>query len=129
VAQGPQVTEVTYVACGDQHLFLGSFGLHGRQGPGELEIGYWVNSRCTRRGIATTMAALLSEAAFTIPGIEAIEIHHDRANHASGGIPMRLGYQLSDPRSANQRLQAKRASRCCGAWNAVIGQQAPVPSC
>jgi len=93
VAQGPQVTEVTYVACGDQHLFLGSFGLHGRQGPGELEIGYWVDSRCTRRGIATKMAALLSEAAFTIPGIEAIEIHHDRANHASGGIPMRLGYQ------------------------------------
>ena len=93
VTKDTKVNEVSYVACDDQHPFLGSFGLHGRLGPGELEIGYWVDSRCTRRGIATKMAALLSEAAFTIPGIEAIEIHHDRANHASGGIPMRLGYQ------------------------------------
>jgi len=93
VTKDTKVNEVSYVACDDQHPFLGSFGFHGRLGPGELEIGYSVNSRCTRRGIATTMAALLSEAAFTIPGIEAIEIHHDRANHASGGIPMRLGYQ------------------------------------
>jgi len=93
VTKDTKVNEVSYVACDDQHPFLGSFGLHGRLGPGELEIGYWVDSRCTRRGIATKMAALLTEAAFTIPEIEAIEIHHDRANHASGGIPMRLGYQ------------------------------------
>jgi ribosomal-protein-serine acetyltransferase len=93
VVKGAKVTEVSYVACDDQHPFLGSFGLHARLGPGELEIGYWVDSRSTRRGIGTQMAALLTEAAFTIQGIEAVEIHHDRANHASGGIPRRLGYQ------------------------------------
>ena len=36
--------------------------------------------------------AALTEAGLGIPGIDRIEIHHDRANTASRGIPVRLGF-------------------------------------
>ncbi|MEX6428822.1 GNAT family N-acetyltransferase [Ferrimicrobium acidiphilum] len=93
------VNEVSYVVHDDEHPFLGSFGLMGRLGVGTLEIGYWVDSRYTRQGIATRAAALLTEAALTIPTVSAIEIHHDRANHASGAVASRLGYRKVSIRS------------------------------
>jgi RimJ/RimL family protein N-acetyltransferase len=73
-------------------VIVGSAGLHRRVGPGGLEIGYWVDVRHTRRGIASLATAGLTEAGLGIPGIDRIEIHHDRANTASSGIPVRLGF-------------------------------------
>ena len=72
----------------------GSRGLHRRIGPGALEIGYWVHAAFVRRGIASKAAALLTDAAFAIPDIERVEIHHDKANDASAGVPRRLGYRF-----------------------------------
>ena len=72
----------------------GSCGLHRRIGPGALEIGYWVHAAFVRRGIASKAAALLTDAAFAIPDIERVEIHHDKANSASAGVPRRLGYRF-----------------------------------
>ena len=40
---------------------VGGFGLHGRQGPGILEIGYWVRSDRTGRGYATAGARALTD--------------------------------------------------------------------
>jgi RimJ/RimL family protein N-acetyltransferase len=40
------------------------------------------------------MARALTDAAFTVADIERVEIHHDKANAASGGVPARLGYTL-----------------------------------
>jgi ribosomal-protein-serine acetyltransferase len=71
---------------------LGSAGLMGRIGPGGLEIGYWVDARHTRRGIATLTAAALSEVALELSTVDRVEIHHDVANRASGAIPARLGF-------------------------------------
>jgi len=71
----------------------GGCGLH-RLGPGTLEIGYWIHSSFLRRGLATAASALLTDAAFEIPGIEHVEIHHDKANVASAGIPRRLGFEF-----------------------------------
>jgi ribosomal-protein-serine acetyltransferase len=71
---------------------LGSAGLMGRIGPGGLEIGYWVDARHTRRGIATLTAAALSEMALELSTVDHVEIHHDEANLASGAIPTRLGF-------------------------------------
>ncbi len=71
----------------------GSCGLHRRRGPRVLEIGYWVQRAFLRRGIATAIGWLLTDAAFTVPGITHVEIHHDKANVASAGVPRRLGYQ------------------------------------
>jgi RimJ/RimL family protein N-acetyltransferase len=72
----------------------GSCGLHRRLGPGGLEIGYWLHPDFTGRGVATTAAELLTSAAFTVPDIEFVEIHHDQANVRSRRIPERLGYTL-----------------------------------
>ena len=72
----------------------GSCGLHRRRGPNVLEIGYWIHPSFTRRGLATALARLLTDTAFTVPGISAVEIHHDKANTASAAIPRRLGFRF-----------------------------------
>lgn len=78
------------IVVGDQ--IVGSAGLHDRIGAGGFEIGYWVHSGWTGRGIATDATAALTDAALELPGIDRVEIHHDAANEASGRIPAKLGY-------------------------------------
>lgn len=73
---------------------VGGCGLHHRRGPSALEIGYWVRPGFLRRGIATAAARLLTDAAFSLPGIEVVEIHHDKANVPSRGVPAALGYEF-----------------------------------
>jgi ribosomal-protein-serine acetyltransferase len=73
-------------------VVVGSSGLHRRRGPGVLEIGYWVHRDHVRKGIATEIASALTTAAFTVPGIDRVEIHHDKANVASAGVPRGLGF-------------------------------------
>ena len=63
---------------------VGGCGFHDRAGPNTLEIGYWVHVDHLRQGYATEMARSLTSAAFTVPGIERVEIHHDKANTRSG---------------------------------------------
>ena len=74
---------------------VGSTGLHRRRGPGVLEIGYWVHLDHARKGYATEIADSLTNAAFTVPDIERVEIHHDKANIASAGVPRKLGYTFA----------------------------------
>ena len=71
---------------------IGGSGLHRRRGPHGLEIGYWVHIDHTRCGYASEVAAAMTTTAFTIDGIERVEIHHDKANVASAGVPRRLGF-------------------------------------
>jgi RimJ/RimL family protein N-acetyltransferase len=71
----------------------GGCGLHRRIGAGGLEIGYWIHPSFLRRGLATGAARLLTGAAFALPGINRVEIHHDKANHASAGVPRKLGFE------------------------------------
>jgi ribosomal-protein-serine acetyltransferase len=75
---------------------VGSTGLHRRRGPAALEIGYWVHVDHIGKGFAKEMAAALTTAAFTVPGIEHVEIHHDKANVASAAVPRGLGYAFVD---------------------------------
>lgn len=77
---------------GDQ--VVGGCGFHRRAGPKTLEIGYWVHVDHLRHGYASEMARILTSAAFTVPDIERVEIHHDKANTRSGAIPEALGYRL-----------------------------------
>ncbi|MBO0729615.1 MAG: GNAT family N-acetyltransferase, partial [Acidimicrobiaceae bacterium] len=72
----------------------GGCGLHHRIGPGGLEIGYWTHSSFLRTGVATSAARLLTEAAFARADVTRVEIHHDKANTASAGIPRKLGFQM-----------------------------------
>ncbi|HUB41636.1 MAG TPA: GNAT family N-acetyltransferase [Streptosporangiaceae bacterium] len=70
----------------------GSAGLMARIDDGGLEIGYWVHPGFTNRGVATSAAAALTEAAFALPGIDHVEIHHDMLNLASRRVPEKLGF-------------------------------------
>jgi RimJ/RimL family protein N-acetyltransferase len=74
---------------------VGGFGLHGRQGPGILEIGYWVRSDRTGRGYATAAARALTDVSFEhFPGAFRVEIRADPANGASGAVAAKLGFNL-----------------------------------
>lgn len=75
-------------------VVVGGTGLHRRAGPDTLEVGYWVHVDHTGRGYASESTAALTDAAFTIPGIELVEVHHDRANVASRRVPERLGFSM-----------------------------------
>jgi ribosomal-protein-serine acetyltransferase len=76
----------------DGDTAIGSIGAMSRIGPGALEIGYWIDWRYTGRGIVTEATRQIVSLALQAPPIERVEIRHDRANTASGGIPMRLGF-------------------------------------
>ena len=73
---------------------IGGCGLHARRGPCVLEIGYWIHVDFLRRGYATELSAALTGLAFGLDDIERVELHHDRANVASRGVPVALGYEL-----------------------------------
>lgn len=109
----------------------GSAGLHRRTGPETLEIGYWIGVRFLRRGLATRVAAMLTEAAFCVPGISGVEIHHDKTNTASEAIPRRLGFRLigerADEPQAPGELLVERAWRLERAdWEHALGDTGTV---
>jgi RimJ/RimL family protein N-acetyltransferase len=78
----------------DQRRVIGGCGLMRRIGPGAIEIGYWIHVDHTRQGHATAAAGALTDAAWTLPDVERVEIHCDEANVASAAVPARLGYRL-----------------------------------
>jgi RimJ/RimL family protein N-acetyltransferase len=90
-------------------LAVGSIGLIPRIAPGGLEIGYWVHAGHTRHGYATSATAALTSMAFTLPGLEVVEIHHDRANLASEGVPRKLGFTLVGEHPRPSRLPTSPA--------------------
>ena len=71
---------------------IGGTGLHRRAGPDTLEIGYWIHVDHIGRGYATELSAGLTDLAFTVDGIEHVEIHHDAANVRSAAVPRKLGF-------------------------------------
>lgn len=78
---------------------VGGTGLHGRIGPGGLEIGYWVTAERTRQGIATEAARVLTRVALDREDTDRVEIRHDRDNLASAGVPRALGYEMVEQRA------------------------------
>ena len=72
---------------------LGSAGLHARGEPGRLEIGYWIRSGETGKGLATEVASALARRAFDLHAVEAVEIRCDPLNVASAAVPRRLGFR------------------------------------
>jgi RimJ/RimL family protein N-acetyltransferase len=90
----------------------GGCGLHRRLGPDGLEIGYWLHAAFTGRGVMTSAAAMLTGAAFTVPGVSLVEIHHDRANVRSAGVPRRLGFTLVDEVEREAQAPAEIGIEC-----------------
>lgn len=75
---------------------LGSAGLYGRVGPRAFEIGYWIRTDATGRGLATQASAELMRIAFANPDIDRLEIRCEPENIASVTIPRRLGFTLRE---------------------------------
>jgi RimJ/RimL family protein N-acetyltransferase len=73
---------------------VGGTGFHVRNGPGVLEIGYWLAHGVTGKGLMTRVADALTKAAATIEGVNRVEIHCDADNVHSAAVPKRLGYAL-----------------------------------
>lgn len=71
---------------------VGGCGLHRRQGPRTMDLGYWVHVDHIGQGYAVEMARALTAAAFDVPGVERVEIHHDKANTRSRAVPRSLGF-------------------------------------
>ena len=71
---------------------VGGCGLHGRLDEHGLEIGYWIHVERIGQGLATDVSRALTDAAFTVPGIERVRIQCDEANVRSARIPAKLGY-------------------------------------
>lgn len=91
---------------------VGGFGLHGRRGPGILEIGYWVRSDRTGRGYATAAARALTGAALDcFPEVDRVEIRCDPANLASATIPPKLGYHLDREETSEVLAVAQTGSQ------------------
>lgn len=99
------------LAIGLEQRAVGSSGLHRRVAPDGLEIGYWIHPSITGRGLATEAARLPTDGAFTVEGITYVEIHHDKANRASAGVPRRPDYQLIAEAQMRPRRQRNRASK------------------
>lgn len=60
-----------------------------------VEIGYWLRSDTTGRGLATEAAQAMLSLARTLPQIRLVEIRCDARNLRSAAIPRRLGFQLA----------------------------------
>ncbi len=81
---------ITFAIARDGRV-AGGCGLHRRGGPSTLEIGCWTHPAFLRLGVARTAARLLTGLAFTVPGIERVEIRHDKASQAGAGVPRSSG--------------------------------------
>ena len=81
------------IFAADESEVLGGSGLHTRAGEGGLEIGYWVRADRTRRGIATSVAAVLTRVGIELAGADRIEILVEAGNEPSATIARRLGFR------------------------------------
>ena len=94
-------------------VVVGGCGLHRRRGPRCLEIGYWVHADHVGNGYASTAAAALTSAAFVLPDVDYVEIHHDAANLRSRRVPEKLGYELVGIEPDEKTAPAEVGMDCC----------------
>ena len=85
---------------------LGGCGLHTRNGPGVLEIGYWIDKDHCGKGLASELSQALVDAAWTVDGVDRVEVHHQPDNLASRRIPEKLGFLLEATRRRTNRMFA-----------------------
>jgi RimJ/RimL family protein N-acetyltransferase len=79
-----------------------------------LEIASWTRVGHLGKGYAMRAARLLTSAAFAIPEVNQVEIHHDKANVRSAAIPPRLGYQFLEEKPQAIRAPGQVGIGC--AW-------------
>jgi RimJ/RimL family protein N-acetyltransferase len=85
--------DVGYTLFADGEV-AGGVGVHDRLGdPSAREIGYWLRTSATGRGVMTQAVRALVDV-LAGAGIERVEIHCDAANVASAGVAERAGFTI-----------------------------------
>jgi ribosomal-protein-serine acetyltransferase len=75
---------------------IGAVGLHRTEDLDTFEIGYWVRSSWTRRGVATLAArTVVSTASTYLESANKIVIRTDQANVVSASVARKLGFGLA----------------------------------
>ena len=79
----------------DRHdgALVGAVGLHARQGPDALEIGYWIRADREGRGYVTEAVNAVAAAAFDTCDIARLEIRCDSRNVRSAAVARRAGFR------------------------------------
>ena len=88
----------------DDGRVLGEVSLFPRSSEGRVpftaadraEIGYWLRADVTGRGLASEAAQAMVDLALTMPALRSVEIRCDARNAASGAVPRRLGFALTE---------------------------------
>jgi RimJ/RimL family protein N-acetyltransferase len=88
----------------DGQRVLGEVSLFSRAERGRVplaeadraEIGYWLRSDETGRGLVTEAARAVLDVARTVPQFGQVEIRCDARNAASAAVPPRLGFVLAE---------------------------------
>lgn len=76
---------------------VGGAGLHDRNAPDDVELGYWVDPEWQGRGIATRVAKALIDHVFRFPDVHRVVLKHQPDNLRSRRIPEKLGFvQIPD---------------------------------
>ena len=74
---------------------IGSCGLHCRQGPGVLEVGYWIAAEHNGRGYATELTRALTAVALARPDVDSVVLRTDEANAASRRVAVKAGFRFA----------------------------------
>jgi RimJ/RimL family protein N-acetyltransferase len=85
----------------DERECVGGTGLHTRLGPFAREIGYWIATPHTKKGLATEAASALVQVAFRVDGVARVEIRCDPDNVASSAVARKVGMKLEGTRRAD----------------------------
>jgi len=99
----------------DERDVLGEIALFPRSATGRVayenadraEIGYWLRSDWTGRGLVTEAARAVLDVAIALSQVSLVEIRCDARNGASAAVPRRLGFVLGAESSteSNDRLE------------------------
>ena len=76
--------------------FIGGTGLHLRDHPDHLEIGYWLAEHAQGQGLVTEAAGALTRVALQSSHSPFVEIRCAPGNERSRRVPQRLGFSLAD---------------------------------
>ena len=86
-------TNRIYGVFGHDGAYLGGTGLHENGGHATLEIGYWIDRHRWGEGLATEVAAAMTQVGLRWMGAARIEIRTGVGNTASARVAEKLGYR------------------------------------
>jgi RimJ/RimL family protein N-acetyltransferase len=93
-----------HVYLRDGGTFVGGSGLHDIEwSVPRFEIGYWVRSSLTGRGLATEATRRIADFAFDDLGAERVEIWCDAHNQRSAAVAQRAGFTFEARLERNRR--------------------------